>query len=135
MDRAMVPIMAPYRQELGKLKVTYTKAGNLDAALHAKSAEDVANGKPAMKDLDGEVPQGKEVVLLKFERPGIFRVHKKDPERKWQPGGTRDWAMENVERRQIRIFWNIGARVASLNPKLTEMSDGKNEMTRVELSE
>lgn len=145
-ERAKAPIEATYLNELEKLLRKATSASRLEKAVEIKN--ELAQFRSTVRPLGEEVEreefseetllgtewvleQGGEQVMFRFGE-GKFQVHHLDANDNWEVGGHRNWRMENAKRRQIRIFWNYGEEVATINARMTEMKDPRHVMKRLE---
>lgn len=142
LKRALAPIERKYRQELDRLLRTYTSSGDLEAAL--KVREELAkygDGPSSDNDEKGfskafltgtvwEYAIGNNPDRLQFG-DGKVLVLKGDGSGKFSPGDSREWEMVDVKKRQIRIHWNSGPLVATLNSRLNEMESGARVLERV----
>ncbi|MEM7144304.1 MAG: hypothetical protein AAF591_04170 [Verrucomicrobiota bacterium] len=145
-ERAVAPINKRYVEELEKLVRVLTASGELEEALQLK--KEIAS----IKGLDGgrsDAPSGdiftEEYLIgtrwemveggvsqeLEFQK-GFFTTRKKDSSGEWVAGGEREWVIEDLGKRQIRIFWNSGERVATLTRRFDEMHDGRHKLLRLE---
>ncbi|MEM7144303.1 MAG: hypothetical protein AAF591_04165 [Verrucomicrobiota bacterium] len=145
-ERAVAPINKRYVEELEKLVRVLTASGELEEALRVKKeialVERLSEAPPETPNGDvftdryligtkWEVVEGGVPQLLEFQKD-TFIVHKKDSAGEWAPGGERRWVIEDLEKRQIRIFWNQGEAVATLTRGFDEMNDGRHKLLRVE---
>lgn len=145
-ERAKAPIEATYVNELEKLQRHATVTGDLEEAVRIKEVlekfqanalspgEDHNDEGFSEKSLIGTewvLVQGGEQVMFRFGE-GRFQAHHLDVNDNWVPGGHRNWRLENARRRQIRIFWNYGEEVATVNSRMTQIKDAKHVLRRLE---
>ncbi len=142
LERALAPIERKYHKELDRLLRNYTSAGNLEAAL--KVREELAKYRDGPSSDDEEKGFSKAFLIgtvweyaignnpdrLQFG-DGKVLVLKGDGSGNFTPGDSREWEMVEVKKRQIRIHWNSGPLVATLNSRLTEMESGARVLERV----